>query len=150
MRAVAQRVSSAAVAVDGKTVGQTGQGLVVLLGVAPGDGTEEVAFMVRKLGSLRIFSDDEGLMNRSLRDVGGSFLIVSQFTLFGDVTRGNRPSFTAAASGEHADTVYRDVCSKLRAEGFEVQTGVFGAHMEVSLVNDGPVTINIDTAAHKG
>jgi len=104
---------------------------------------------VRKLGGLRIFSDDNGLMNRSVQDVGGSLLIVSQFTLYGDVTRGNRPSFADAASGEHADAVYRDVCSRLRAAGFEVQMGVFGAHMELSLVNDGPVTIIIDTDAHK-
>ena len=149
MRAVVQRASSASVAVDGKTVGQIGLGLVVLLGVAPGDGAEEVAFVVRKLSGLRIFSDDDGLMNRSLHDVGGSFLIISQFTLYGDVTRGNRPSFTRAASGEHAEAIYRDVCSKLRAEGFDVQTGVFGAHMQVSLVNDGPVTIIIDTEARK-
>ena len=149
MRAVVQRANSASVAVDSKTVGQIGQGLVVLLGVAPGDGVEEVAFMVRKLSGLRIFSDDDGLMNRSLGDVGGSFLIISQFTLYGDVTRGNRPSFTGAASGEYADAVYRDVCSKLRDGGFTVETGVFGAHMEVSLVNDGPVTIIIDTETPK-
>lgn len=149
MRAVVQRASSASVAVDGSTVGRIGRGLLVLLAVAPGDGAEEVTFMVRKLSGLRIFSDDDGLMNRSVQDVGGSFLIVSQFTLYGDVTRGNRPSFTGAASGEHADAVYRDVCTRLRAVGFEVQTGVFGAHMEVSLVNDGPVTIIIDTEARK-
>jgi D-tyrosyl-tRNA(Tyr) deacylase len=130
-------------------VGRIGRGLLVLLAVAPGDGAEEVTFMVRKLSGLRIFSDDNGLMNRSVQDVGGSFLIVSQFTLYGDVTRGNRPSFTGAASGEHADAVYCDVCSRLRAAGLEVQTGVFGAHMEVSLVNDGPVTIIIDTDARK-
>lgn len=149
MRAVVQRVSSASVAVEGSTVGRIGRGLVVLLAVAPGDGAEEVAFMVRKLRSLRIFSDDSGLMNHSVQDVGGSFLIVSQFTLYGDVTRGNRPSFTGAASGEHADAVYRDVYLGLRDAGLEVQTGVFGAHMEVSLINDGPVTILIDTDARK-
>ncbi len=149
MRAVVQRTNSASVVVDGSTVGRINRGLLVLLAVAPGDGAEEVAFMVRKLSGLRIFSDDNGLMNRSVQDVGGSFLIVSQFTLYGDVTRGNRPSFTGAASGERADAVYREVCSRLRAAGFEVQTGVFGAHMEVSLVNDGPVTIIIDTDACK-
>ena len=101
------------------------------------------------LSGLRIFADADSLMNRSVTDIKGSFLIVSQFTLYGDVTRGNRPSFTGAASGEFADTVYRDVCSRLRAAGFEVQTGVFGAHMEVGLVNDGPVTIIIDTDTRK-
>jgi D-aminoacyl-tRNA deacylase len=149
MRAVVQRTSSASVVVDGRTVGEIGRGLLVLLAVAPGDGAEEVTFMVRKLSGLRIFPDDESLMNRSIRDVGGSFLVVSQFTLYGNVTRGNRPSFVGAASGEHADAVYRDVCSGLRAAGFGVQTGVFGAHMDVSLVNDGPVTIIIDTDASK-
>ncbi|MHB8070879.1 MAG: D-aminoacyl-tRNA deacylase [Candidatus Cryosericum sp.] len=149
MRAVVQRTSSASVVVDGSTVGEIGRGLLVLLAVAPGDGAEEVTFMVRKLSGLRIFPDDKGLMNRSIRDVGGSFLIVSQFTLYGDVKRGNRPSFVGAASGEHADAVYGDVCSGLRAAGFEVQTGVFGAHMDVSLVNDGPVTIIVDTDASK-
>ncbi len=149
MRAVVQRVSSASVAVDGHVAGKIGKGLLVLLAVAPDDGAEDTLFMVRKLSSLRIFPDGDDLMNCSIRDAGGSFLIVSQFTLYGDVARGNRPSFTRAASGDFADAVYRDVCSRLRAEGFDVQTGVFGAHMEVSLVNDGPVTIIVDTDIRK-
>jgi D-tyrosyl-tRNA(Tyr) deacylase len=149
MRAVVQRTSSASVVVDGNVVGQIGKGLLVLLAVAPDDGPEDVAFMVRKLSGLRIFPDGDSLMNLSIRDAGGSFLVVSQFTLYGDVARGNRPSFTRAASGEHADAVYRDVCAGLRAAGFDVQTGVFGAHMEVSLVNDGPVTILVDTDVRK-
>lgn len=149
MRAVVQRTSSASVVVDGSTVGRIEKGLLVLLAVAPDDGAEDVAFMVRKLAGLRIFADAKNLMNLSIRDVAGSFLIISQFTLYGDVTQGNRPSFVSAASGEHADAVYGHVCSGLRAAGFEVQTGVFGAHMEVSLVNDGPVTIIIDTDVRK-
>ncbi|RIE16966.1 D-aminoacyl-tRNA deacylase [Candidatus Cryosericum septentrionale] len=149
MRAVVQRVSSASVAVDGKQVGHIGAGLLVLLGVAPDDGPDDTAFMVRKLSGLRVFADADGLMNRSVADINGSFLIVSQFTLYGDVARGNRPSFTGAAAGARADEVYQDVCTGLRGQGFEVQNGVFGAHMEVSLVGDGPVTIIIETDSHK-
>ena len=149
MRAVVQRVSSASVAVDGKQVGHIGAGLLVLLGVAPDDGPDDTVFMVHKLSSLRIFADADGLMNRSVADIKGSFLVVSQFTLYGDVARGNRPSFTGAAAGARADVVYRDVCTGLRSQGFDVQNGVFGAHMEVSLVNDGPVTIIIETDTRK-
>jgi D-aminoacyl-tRNA deacylase len=149
MRAVVQRVSSASVAVDGKQVGHIGAGLLVLLGVAPDDGPDDTVFMVHKLSGLRIFADADGLMNRSVADINGSFLVVSQFTLYGDVGRGNRPSFTGAAAGAHADEVYRDVCTGLRSQGFDVQNGVFGAHMEVTLVNDGPVTIIIETDTHK-
>ena len=149
MRAVVQRVSSASVAVDGKQVGHIGAGLLVLLGVAPDDGPEDTAFMVHKLRGLRIFADADGLMNRSVVDIKGSFLVVSQFTLYGDVARGNRPSFTSAAPGAYADEVYRDVCTGLRSQGFDVQNGVFGAHMEVGLVNDGPVTIIIETDTRK-
>jgi len=149
MRAVVQRVSSASVTVDGKQVGHIGAGLLVLLGVAPDDGPEDTAFMVRKLSGLRIFGDADGLMNRSVADIKGSFLVVSQFTLYGDVARGNRPSFTGAAPGPYADEIYRDVCTGLRSRGFDVQNGVFGAHMEVGLVNDGPVTIIIETDTRK-
>lgn len=150
MRAVVQRVSKAEVTVGEETIGAIGNGLLVLLAVAPEDGGEEVAYMIRKLSGLRIFPDDAGLMNRSIADAGGSFLVVSQFTLYGDVARGNRPSFTKAACGEHAEALYTQVCSGLKAVGFDVQTGVFGAHMEVCLVNDGPVTIIIDTGARTG
>jgi len=149
MRAVVQRVSSASVTVDGKQVGHIGAGLLVLLGVAPDDGPDDTALMVRKLSSLRIFADTDGLMNRSVADIKGSFLVVSQISLYGDVARGNRPSFTGAAPGAYADQIYRDVCTGLRNQGFDVQTGVFGAHMEVGLVNDGPVTIIIETDARK-
>ncbi len=149
MRAVVQRVSSASVAVDGKQVGHIEAGLLVLLGVAPDDGSEDTAFMVRKLSGLRIFADADGLMNRSVADIKGSFLVVSQFTLYGDVARGSRPSFTGAAAGAYADGVYRDICTGLRSQGFDVQNGVFGAHMEVSLVGDGPVTIIIETDSRK-
>ena len=149
MRAVVQRVSSASVSVDGKEVGHIGAGLLVLLGVAPDDGPEDIAFMVRKLSGLRVFGDADGLMNRSVADINGSFLVVSQFTLYGDVARGNRPSFTGAAPGAYADQIYGDVCTGLRSQGFDVQNGVFGAHMEVSLVGDGPVTIIIETDSRK-
>ena len=149
MRAVVQRVSSASVTVDGKEVGHIEAGLLVLLGVATDDGPEDTAFMVRKLSGLRIFGDADGLMNRSVADIKGSFLVVSQFTLYGDVARGNRPSFTGAAPGTYADEIYRDVCIRLRSQGFDVENGVFGAHMEVSLVNEGPVTIIIETDSRK-
>lgn len=149
MRAVVQRVSSASVTVDGKEVGHIEAGLLVFLGVATDDGPEDTAFMVRKLSGLRIFADVHGLMNRSVADIDGSFLVVSQFTLYGDVARGNRPSFTGAAPGAYADEIYRDVCAGLRNHGFDVQNGVFGEHMEVSLVNDGPVTIIIETDSRR-
>jgi D-tyrosyl-tRNA(Tyr) deacylase len=149
MRAVVQRVSSASVAVDGKQVGHIEAGLLVLLGVATDDGPEDTVLMVRKLSGLRIFADADGLMNRSVADINGSFLVVSQFTLYGDVARGNRPSFTGAAPRPYADEIYRNVCAGLRSQGFDVENGVFGAHMEVSLVNDGPVTIIIETDSRK-
>jgi D-tyrosyl-tRNA(Tyr) deacylase len=149
MRAVVQRVASASVSVDGKEVGQIKGGLLVLLGVASDDSQQDVAYMARKLVGLRIFEDKGGMMNRSIMDAGGSILVVSQFTLYGDVTRGNRPSFTRAAEGSVANTLYEDLCSGLRTAGCDVQTGVFGAHMQVTLVNDGPVTIIIDSAGRR-
>lgn len=149
MRAVVQRVSSASVAVHGEEVGHIEGGLLVLLGVAPDDGPDDSAFMVRKLAGLRIFSDKDGLMNLSIADVHGSFLVVSQFTLYGDVARGNRPSFTGAAAGSYADEVYQEVCRQLRNQGFSVQNGIFGADMQVTLVNDGPVTMIIETDSRK-
>ncbi len=123
--------------------------MLVLLGSLPMTAPKTSAFMVRKLSGLRIFADADGLMNRSVSDINGSFLVVSQFTLYGDVARGNRPSFTGAAPGAYADKVYREVCTRLRNQGFDVQNGVFGAHMEVSLLNDGPVTIIIETDSRK-
>ncbi len=145
MRAVLQRVREARVEVEGRVVGAIGPGLLVLLGVAEGDTAREADWMAQKLPQLRIFGDEEGKMNRSLLDLGGSMLLVSQFTLFGDVRRGRRPSFTGAAPPEEADRLYQYVAGKIRAAGVSVETGVFQAHMQVHLVNDGPVTLLLDT-----
>lgn len=148
MRAVVQRVAAAAVKVDGAVVGAIEEGLLVLLGVAPGDGGGEVEWMVRKLAGLRIFRDANDLMNRSVRDVDGSVLVISQFTLYGDCKRGNRPSFIGAAQPEEAEKVYVKVVEGLAAAlGPEkVATGKFGAAMSVELVNDGPVTLILETS----
>ena len=140
-----QRVSSASVTVDGVVVGQIGPGLLVLLGVAPGDGEAEVAWLASKLAGLRVFPDADGRMNRALADFDGAALVVSQFTLYGDASKGRRPSFTGAARPELAEPLYRRFCERLAAEGVVVERGVFGAHMQVGLVNDGPVTLVIDT-----
>ena len=126
---------------DGETVGAIGRGLLVLLAVATTDGDEDVAWMVRKLSGLRIFPDDEGRLNRSVQEVGGAILLVSQFTLYGDARRGRRPSFTRSASGEKAQELYEAVAAGLRELGLTVAQGRFGAHMDVELVNDGPVTL---------
>lgn len=146
MRAVIQRVTSAQVRVDGQVVGQIGQGFLVLLGIAHADGDEEALYLARKIAGLRVFEDNDGKMNLALGDVGGSVLAVSQFTLYGDVRKGRRPSFIDAARPEHAEPLYQRFCRMLAAEGVAVQQGVFQAHMEISLVNDGPVTIWMDTA----
>jgi D-tyrosyl-tRNA(Tyr) deacylase len=140
MRALVQRVSEASVSVDGETVAAIGPGLLVLLGVRRGDDDEAADRLARKLLALRIFEDDEGRMNRSVEDVGGDLLCVSQFTLYGDTRKGNRPSFVDAAPPEEAERLYERVCGALGAEG-----GRFGARMAVSLVNDGPVTVLIET-----
>ncbi len=146
MRAVVQRVSEASVWVDGVVVGRIGAGLLVLLGVAPEDGPSEVAWMARKLANLRIFEDEQGRMNLSLLQSGGDALVVSQFTLYGDCSKGRRPSFVGAARPEHADPTYEALCEALRAEGVpKVDQGRFGADMDVRLRNDGPVTLVIDT-----
>jgi D-tyrosyl-tRNA(Tyr) deacylase len=146
MRAVVQRASSASVAADGRIVGSIGQGLVVLLGVAATDGDREVRWLADKLAHLRVFADDEGRMNRSVVEVGGEALVVSQFTLFGDVSRGRRPSFVAAARPEHAEPLYERFCDALAAAGVRsVARGVFRTHMDVTLVNDGPVTLVVDS-----
>ncbi|MBM3216033.1 D-tyrosyl-tRNA(Tyr) deacylase [Candidatus Poribacteria bacterium] len=145
MRAVIQRVSQASVVVDGKTQSSIGFGFVVLLGVADGDGEADIAYLAEKIAHLRVFPDDESRMNRSLLDVGGSALVISQFTLFGDCRRGRRPSFTDAARPEDANRLYEAFVEALRARGVPVETGVFQAHMEVSLVNDGPVTLLLDS-----
>lgn len=145
MRAVVQRVTRAAVRVDDEVVGEIDRGCCVLLGVAPGDGPAETALLARKLLALRIFDDDAGRMNRSLEEVAGALLVVSQFTLYADCRRGRRPSFTDAAPPAHARRLYDEFIARAAAL-VPVATGRFGAAMTLSLVNDGPVTILLDTA----
>lgn len=146
MRCVIQRVTEASVTVEGSVIGQIGQGLMVLIGVTPGDQEKDVRYMAEKIPNLRIFEDDAGKMNRSVKDVGGSILAVSQFTLYGDARGGRRPSFTAAARPEEANARYEELIAALRAQGMKVETGRFGADMKVALVNDGPVTILMDSS----
>ena len=145
MRAILQRVTSASVEVEGTVVGQIGTGLLVLLGVAKGDGEADCRYLVEKLRTFRIFSDEQGKMNRSLTDVGGSVLLVSQFTLLGSTANGRRPGFDGAAPPDIARRLYEQVADDLRKAGTSVETGVFAAHMRVSLVNDGPVTFALDS-----
>ncbi len=145
MRLVIQRVSQAKVTVQGKEVGAIGPGLCLFLGVAKGDIEEDSTYLVQKSVELRIFEDDEGKFNRTLLDVGGAILVVSQFTLYGDCTKGRRPSFSHAASPEEAERLYQQFVQKLREKGPRVATGQFQAKMEVSLVNSGPVTFIIDS-----
>ncbi|HEU4384194.1 MAG TPA: D-aminoacyl-tRNA deacylase [Anaeromyxobacteraceae bacterium] len=145
MRAVVQRVSRAAVRVDGAVTGAVERGLLVLLGVAAADGEAEARWMADKVAQLRVFEDQAGKMNRSVEDVRGGVLVVSQFTLLGDARKGNRPSFTAAAPPGAANALYERVCELLRERGLPVGQGVFRAHMDVELVNDGPVTIVLDS-----
>jgi D-tyrosyl-tRNA(Tyr) deacylase len=144
MRAVVQRVSRASVAVEGEVVGQIDHGLLVLVGIAPGDGPEDSRVLADKLVGLRIFADDDGRMNRSVSDVGGGVLVVSQFTLYGDTRKGRRPSFTGAAPPEAAAPLVGLVAEGISAAGVEVATGVFGAMMAVELANDGPVTLILE------
>jgi D-tyrosyl-tRNA(Tyr) deacylase len=146
VRALLQRVSQARVEVGGKTVGQTGPGLLILLCAMQGDTEAEAEKLMAKISKLRIFKDEAGKMNRSLLDLGGSALVVSQFTLAADTARGNRPGFSAAAAPREGEALYLHAAAHLRALGVETQTGEFGADMDVHLVNDGPVTIWIDTA----
>ncbi len=145
MRAVVQRVTESSVEVDGETLGEIGHGLLVLLGVASDDSEEDAAQLAKKVAQLRIFNDAGGKFNLSLEDVGGAILLISQFTLFGDARKGNRPSFIAAARPEQAVPLYESVARHLRDRGITVATGEFGAHMDVHLTNDGPVTILLDT-----
>lgn len=145
MRAVVQRVSSASVRVDGRLTGAIDTGLLVLLGVGSQDGVADVEYVAAKIHDLRIFPDDAGKMNRDVAEAGGAVLLVSQFTLFGDARNGRRPSYIGAAPPELAVALYEGVASALRARGLRVETGEFRAHMEVSLVNDGPVTILLDS-----
>jgi len=145
MKAVLQRVSSAKVEVDGQIVGQIGKGLLVFLCVVKGDAENDLDYLVKKVSQLRIFEDDQEQMNLSIADVKGSILVVSQFTLVASMRKGNRPSFDNAESPERAKTMYEDFVSRIRDTGLPVQTGVFSARMDVTLVNDGPVTIWIDS-----
>lgn len=149
MRAVLQRVSEASVTIDGEVVGQIGPGLVVLLGVTHGDGPPQVKALADKVANLRIFADAEGKFNLSALDVGAEILVVSQFTLYADSRQGRRPSFTDAAPPPVAEPLVEGFANSLAAMGFRVATGRFGAHMAVRLVNDGPVTILLDTLAKR-
>lgn len=149
MRAVLQRVRSASVTVDGHTLASMAQGLVVLLGVAKGDSEADISYMADKIPQLRIFSDEAGKMNRSIMDVQGELLLVSQFTLLGDALRGRRPGFDAAAPLDAARRFYESVADSIREQGVQVQTGKFGANMVVTLENDGPVTFVLDSDRRK-
>ena len=145
MRAVVQRVTRASVAVGGAVAGAIERGFLVLVGVAADDAEIDADVLARKIAGLRVFGDANGAMNLALGDTGGAVLVVSQFTLLGDVRKGRRPSFAAAARGEQAERLYERVAAQLRETGLHVETGIFGAEMAVELVNDGPVTILLDT-----
>jgi D-tyrosyl-tRNA(Tyr) deacylase len=145
MKIVVQRVKAASVRVDGKTVGEIGDGLLVLVGISHGDTAADAAFLARKTVNLRIFDDESGIMNRSVQDAGGAILAVSQFTLYGDCRRGNRPSYIEAAGPEKGLMLYEEYVKQLREFGPQVETGIFQAEMEVSLVNDGPVTLILES-----
>jgi D-tyrosyl-tRNA(Tyr) deacylase len=145
MRAVVQRVARAEVRVDGRVTGSVAKGLCVLLGVGREDGEEDARFLADKVAGLRVFEDPAGKMNLAVGEVGGGVLVVSQFTLLGDARKGNRPSFTEAAAPEAANALYERFCALLAGKGLPVGTGVFRAHMDVELVNDGPVTILLDS-----
>ncbi len=145
MIAVLQRVLQASVKVGDETVGRIGHGLLVLLGVARGDGQADVDYLAEKLATLRIFGDETGKMNRSIVDVGGALLVVSQFTLLGDTRQGRRPGFDAAAPPDLANSLYEQLVEALKGKGLPVETGRFGAHMRVALENDGPVTCIVES-----
>lgn len=145
MKAVLQRVTRASVSIDGETVGECSKGLMILLGVAEGDTEKDAEMLADKIIKLRIFQDENGKMNRSVKDVEGQMLIVSQFTLLANYRCGNRPDFLASAHPDVADKLYEYFTAYMRSAGFTVSTGRFGADMQVSLVNDGPVTIVMDT-----
>lgn len=145
MRACVQRVTEARVAVDGEVVAEIGPGIVALIGVAAGDTEDDARYLAGKICELRIFDDEAGKMNRSLRDVGGALLAVSQFTLLGDCRKGRRPSYTDAAEPLVAEQLFEEFVNTTRSAGVDVKTGRFRAHMQVSLVNDGPVTLLLDS-----
>ena len=145
MRAVVQRVKSASVTVGAEVAGRIESGLLVFVGVAPGDGPADLDYIAAKIRDLRIFPDDQGRMNRSVVETGGAVLVVSQFTLLADSRKGRRPSFDGAAPPPLAESLYQGLVRKLRDDGLRVETGVFQAHMDVALVNDGPVTMLLDS-----
>lgn len=145
MKAVIQRVRSASVEVAGECKGRIGHGLLILLGIAPGDSASDVEYLAGKCARLRIFEDEDGKMNRSVQDVGGACLVVSQFTLYGDSRKGNRPSFIGAADPEEAILLYKNFIEQLRGQNLMVETGEFGAMMEIALVNSGPVTMIVES-----
>ena len=146
MRCVVQRVTEASVAVNGEVIGRCARGFMVLIGVHADDTERDLRYMAEKVPKLRVFEDDAGKMNLSLKDVGGGMLAISQFTLYGDARGGNRPSFITAARPEKANPMYEQLVEAWRAQGIHVETGRFGADMKVSLVNDGPVTILMDSS----
>lgn len=151
MKAVIQRVKHAAVTVDGETVGKVGEGYMILVGVQDGDTDADAELLARKTAGLRVFTDENDKMNRSILDIGGEVLAISQFTLCADVKKGNRPSFVKAAAPEEANRLYELFCDELLKNGVKkVEKGVFGAHMEVELLNNGPVTILYDTEIWRG
>lgn len=145
MRAVIQRVSTASVAVNNQTIGNIGKGFLVLLGVADSDTEEDMHYLVKKITQMRIFEDEQGKMNLSLKDIDGSLLIISQFTLYASTRKGNRPSFSEAGAPEFSKDMYLKFIDACRKQGIHTEEGEFGAHMVVSLVNDGPVTITMDS-----
>lgn len=145
MRVVLQRVKEASVSIDGKVHGQIGKGFALLVGVSDTDGDEEIAYLTHKISKLRVFEDENGKLNLDINAVHGAILSISQFTLYADTKKGNRPSFTNAGEPEHADKVYEQLNDSLRQTGLDVQSGVFGADMLVNIQNDGPVTIIFDT-----
>ena len=145
MRAVVQRVASSSVTVEGEVVGQIGRGFLVLLGVEESDSESDVVYLAQKIAGLRVFEDVDGKMNLALADVGAELLVVSQFTLLGDCRKGRRPSFIAAARPEKANELYESFVAEMRGQGVTVATGRFQKHMDVSLINDGPVTLLIDS-----
>lgn len=145
MRAVVQRVKQAGVSVEGKEVSRIQKGHLVLLGVGQGDTREDLEYLAEKIVNLRVFEDAQGKMNLSLKEINGQVLVVSQFTLYGDCRKGRRPSFTSAAAPETAEAFYEEFCKILSQQGVPVEKGVFGAHMEIDLINDGPVTLILDS-----
>lgn len=145
MRAVVQRVTKSSVTVDGKITGKIGKGLMILIGVEKGDTDKDAEYIAKKIFGLRVFDDSEGVMNLNIQDAGGDILAVSQFTLLGDVRKGNRPSYFSAAAPDEANSLYRKVIDLLKEKGIHVEEGVFQAEMSVEIINDGPVTILLES-----